>query len=191
MRQRTVLTALCLLATVLATHGIADTLPTRGLISPEQPIRVIRPHVAEEPTDGLIPLAGSGDGATLVLSGVLTREAFALDSIGVFASRLAGRSSDPDQFRAVLLSKDGMELGVVKMWSPLTQFQWDPAGAHEALHRFDTRRVEIPLPVSIDLQTVALTWPKGAAVARVEVGQAIRQFCSIAPDNPACRLSLR
>jgi hypothetical protein len=191
MRQRTMLAA-ALILTIATVAGCAvnptpvAVTPTSVALPPTRVALTSTPAV-QEPSDGLIPVASSGDGATLVLSGVLTRETFTLESLRVVASRLAGRSSDPDQFRVMLLGPSGRELGTVTMWSPLTQFEWDMANEHEVARTWDKRRVDIPIPASVDLQTVVLGWPAGKVIARFEVGDKIREFCSRTPDNPACR----
>ncbi len=136
---------------------------------------------------GLISLQPAGDGATLVLSGVLTRESFKLKSMHVEGSRLAGKGSDPDQFRATLLGASGQELEVVKMWSPLLRFEWDPEGQHESARTLDKHSVEISIPASTLLDQVVLSWADGKEVAHVKVGPEIRRFCKRSPQNAACK----
>jgi hypothetical protein len=137
--------------------------------------------------DGLISASASGDGATLILTGMLSRETFLLYSADVVGSRLAGRSSDPDQFRAILLGPDGQELETIAMWSPLDQFQWDVNNEHETRYTFTSREVDILVPISSDVETVILSWPEAPEIARIEVGDIIHKFCDQFPQNPACR----
>ncbi len=134
---------------------------------------------------GLVPLASNGSGATVVLSGALTEKAFKVEAVRVEGSRLAGKSSDPDQFRATLLDSAGRELETIRMWSPLLRLVWNAEGRHEPV-TLAKRRVRIPVPVSTSLESVVLSWTGGRRVARVSVGDEVREFCAGAPANPAC-----
>jgi hypothetical protein len=145
------------------------------------------PPRAAEPLEGRVPLQSTGSGATVILSGTLTRPSFKLKSVRVVGSRLASKSSDPDQFRATLLGARGKELETVKMWSPLLRFDWDEEGKRESARKLDGRSVEISVPASILLQEVVLSWTDGKQVARVNVRSQIQRFCKDTPLNPACR----
>jgi len=143
--------------------------------------------VKRESTEGLIPIDSSGGGATLVASGVLTPNTFVLESLRVVGSPMASRSTDPDQFRVTLQDAHGRELETVRMWSPLSRFQWDEPRQNETVRTLEKRRLDIPIAASLDLEYVVLSWPDGKVVARLNVRQAIRDFCAKTPANPACR----
>jgi hypothetical protein len=151
------------------------------------PSAMISNPIDEEPRDGLVSVNSSGDGITLILLGTLSRETFLLDSVEVVGSRLAGRSSDPDQFRVLLLGLDGQAIDTIAMWSPLTQFEWDINSEQETLYAFTERKVDIPIPVSIDVEIVILSWPDEPEIANIQVGNYIRKFCDQTPENPACQ----
>jgi hypothetical protein len=153
---------------------------------------------AEEPLEGMMPIE-TGDGATLILTGYLSREKFELKEIRIVGSRLASRSSDPDQFRATLLDVEGRMIGAVKMWSPLLTFVWDLEGLHESAESSDHRVVDIQVPATIAIDRVILSWPQGMneemnegkydgkyEVASLSVAEEIGQFCKLSPRNPAC-----
>lgn len=136
--------------------------------------------------EGTVPLAASGSGATVVITGSLSREDFALKSVRVVGSRLASRSSDPDQFRAQLLDVTGREIETVRMWSPLLSLEWNREGTQESAHILTRRDVEISVPASIGMQAVILSWPGDNALARVNVSRQVAKFCLQKPGNPAC-----
>lgn len=145
---------------------------------------------AEQPLEGMMPIE-TGDGATLILTGYLSRDKFELKEIRIVGSRLASRSSDPDQFRATLLDVEGRMIGAVKMWSPLLTFAWDLEGLHESAESSDYRVVDIQVPATIAIDRVILSWPHGKyegkyEVANVSVAEKIGQFCKFSPQNPAC-----
>lgn len=142
----------------------------------------------EPTTSVLVPYDSGASGASLIVSGVLTHESFKPRSIRVIGWRLAGKSSDPDQFRVQLLDPLGRELGVQKMWSPLLRFVWNAEGEREAVQELDNRDVQISVPVSILVNQIVLSWPNGREVARIKVGGEIRTFCLQTPENPACTL---
>jgi hypothetical protein len=138
-------------------------------------------------TEGLVSLDSSGTGATLWITGYLNRERFELKAVRVVGSRLAGKSSDPDQFRATLLDAKGNKLGLVKMWSPLLSLQWDPEGLHETAQDLAERNVVIQVPATLALNQVVFTWPGGKSEAgRVQLRDEIVAFCKEFPANPAC-----
>ena len=89
------------------------------------------PAAEEFTTEGLVSLESAGDGATLIVTGWLSREKFELKDVRIAGSRLAGKSSDPDQFRVTLIDLVGREIGIVSMWSPLLSLQWDAEGLKE------------------------------------------------------------
>lgn len=141
---------------------------------------------AEQPLEGMMPIE-TGDGATLILTGYLSRERFELKEIRIVGSRLASRSSDPDQFRATLLDVEGRMIGAVKMWSPLLTFVWDLEGLHESAESSDPRVVDIQVPATIAIDRVILSWPHGKyEVANLSVAEEMGQFCKFSPQNPAC-----
>lgn len=157
---------------------------------------------AEQPLEGMMPIE-TGDGATLIMTGYLSRERFELKEIRIVGSRLASRSSDPDQFRATLLDVEGRVIGAVKMWSPLLTFAWDLEGLHESAESSDHRVVDIQVPATIAIDRVILSWPQGMSegkyegkyevrydgkyeVANLSVAREIGQFCELSPQNPAC-----
>lgn len=149
---------------------------------------------AEQPLEGMMPIE-TGDGATLIMTGYLSRERFELKEIRIVGSRLASRSSDPDQFRATLLDVEGRMIGAVKMWSPLLTFVWDIEGLHESAESSDHRVVDIQVPATIAIDRVILSWPRGMnegkydgkyEVANLSVAEEIGQFCKLSPQNPAC-----
>lgn len=180
MRYRRLL-IVALFPLVLA--GCATTAPTGGVSQTD-------PTLAEgEP--GMRPLGNSGSGATLILSGILTRESFKLTSMRVVGSRLAGKSSDPDQFRVTLLNVAGQELETVRMWSPLLRLDWDSTDKHETATTLAQRAVNISVPASIALNQVVLGWPDGKKVATIKVGPEIYRFCLQSPQNPACNVATR
>src|SRR5678815_4097441 len=96
-------------------------------------------QASQPAVDGLMPFDETGDGATVVVTGLLTPKSFKLESVRVVGARPAGRSADPDQFRALLLDASGNKLEVVKMWSPLLAFQWDEEGQHESANQSSER----------------------------------------------------
>ena len=146
------------------------------------------PAAEEFLTEGLVSLESAGDGATLIVTGWLSREKFEMKEVRIAGSRLAGRSNDPDQFRVTLVDIAGREFGMVKMWSPLLSLQWDAEGLKESAQGFNDRIVEIQIPVSWTLNEVVLSWPEGKyEVGRVSVRAEIERFCKEMPDNPACR----
>jgi len=139
-------------------------------------------------TEGMVSRESVGDGATLIVTGWLTQERFELKDVRIAGSRLAGRASDPDQFRVTLLDIKGREFDIVRMWSPLLSLQWDAEGLNETAQSFDGRVVEIQIPASSTLNEVVFSWPdRKYEVGRVKVGAAIEGFCKEMPDNPACR----
>lgn len=143
-------------------------------------------------TEGLLSLESAGDGATVIVTGWLTREKFELKDVQISASRLAGSSTDPDQFRATMIDTSGRELGVLKMWSPLVTLEWDMERLQENARSLDDRTVQIRIPASLTLNEVVLSWPDGKyEVARVSVGDAIASFCKQMPANPACGKPLK
>ena len=135
---------------------------------------------------GFVSLESNGAGATAVLSGALTRKSFETESVRVVGSRLAGRSSDPDQFRATVLDSDGDEIETVRMWSPLLRLEWDRKGSRHGETFLKRAQVHISVPVSNSAARVVLGWPGGREVAQVEIGREVRSFCARASDNPAC-----
>jgi hypothetical protein len=142
------------------------------------------PEAGQTP-DGLVPLRSNQTGATILLSGVLTKESFKLGSVQVVGSRLAGKSSDPDQFRAAVLDPNGRTIDTVKMWSPLLRFVWNKRG-HDEAWTFKKRKVHLAIPASRKAQFVILRWPGGKAIGRIRVDHQVRAFCAAAPDNPSC-----
>ena len=128
---------------------------------------------AEELLEGMMPIE-TGDGATLIMTGYLSRERFELKEIRIVGSRLASRSSDPDQFRATLLDVEGRMIGAVKMWSPLLTFVWDHEGLHESAESSDHRVVDIQVPATIAIDRVILSWPQGMNEGKYE-GRVRRQ----------------
>jgi hypothetical protein len=143
------------------------------------------PSRGDASRSGLVSLRSNGSGATLVLSGLVTPDTFKVQSVRVEASRPAGRSSDPDQFRATLLDSDGREIDIVRMWSPLTRLAWSNDGKHQ-LETLTARPVDLSIPASAGLDVVVLGWTNGKEVARISVGREVRAFCASAPQNPAC-----
>lgn len=144
---------------------------------------------AAEPlsAEGLVSLASAGDGATVIVTGWMSREKFELKELRISGSRLAGKSSDPDQFRAILLDAAGRQIGVVKMWSPLLSLEWDWEGQQESAMDLAERAVEIHVPASLTLDQVIFSWPESKyEVGRVSVGDEIARFCKEMPANPAC-----
>jgi hypothetical protein len=155
---------------------------------------------ADETLEGLLPYE-SNAGATVILTGLLTQKAFKFESMRVVGSRLAGRPADPDQFRISQFNAEGKLLDVMKTWSPLLSFEWDVVEAKErseeghaheepslkeTAHDHSERHVEITVPASIALETVALSWPEGREIARIKVGEEIRRFCERTRGNAAC-----
>jgi hypothetical protein len=139
-------------------------------------------------TEGLVSLESAGDGATLIVTGWLSKEKFELKEMRIAGSRLAGKTGDPDQFRMVLLDREGQKLGVVKTWSPLLSLQWDEEGMKESAQGFYDRTVEILIPASLGLSQVAFSWAGSKyEVGRIEVGELVYGFCKERPENPACR----
>jgi hypothetical protein len=146
------------------------------------------PAAEEFTSEGLVSLESAGDGATLIVTGWLSREKFELKAVRIAGSRLAGKSSDPDQFRATLIDIAGRELSTVKMWSPLLSLQWDSEGLKESAQGFNDRMVEIRIPVSLTLNEVVFSWPETKyEVARLSVRAEVERFCKEYADNPACR----
>jgi hypothetical protein len=135
--------------------------------------------------DGLVSVQANGSGATVVVSGRLTERSFTVESVVVDGSRVAGRSSDPDQFRATLLDADGRELETIRTWSPLLRLGWSGEGQHRRAV-LPERMVQISVPLSPSLESVRLHWPDGRTIARVAVGDVVRDFCAVTPANPAC-----
>jgi hypothetical protein len=133
-----------------------------------------------------MPFDETGDGATVVLTGLLTPKYFKLESIRVVGAQPAGRAADPDQFRVLLLDAGGNKLEVVKMWSPLMTFQWDEEGQHESASQAGERLVDISIPATIAVERVSLSWPGSKPIAVVDVGEYVRKFCEERPENPAC-----
>jgi hypothetical protein len=150
-----------------------------------------RPGPAAESHDGLVSLESGGAGATLILSGTLTSRSFTPQSMRIVTSRLASRASDPDEFRITLRDSAGRDLETIKTWSPLLSLDWDTEPDTERPREHATtsarRAVEIPLPVSVALEQVVLSWPGGKTVAHVDVGPEVRRFCRRSPQSPACR----
>lgn len=143
-------------------------------------------RAGEPEVDGLMSFEETDNGATVVMTGLLTPKYFKLDSVRVVASHPAGRTGDPDQFRALLLDASGNKLELVKMWSPLLEFQWDAEGQHESASQQSERLVDIAIPASLTLERVSLSWPGAKPMAVVEVGEYVRRFCDARPENPAC-----
>ena len=138
-------------------------------------------------TEGLVSLDSAGNGATLLITGYLSRERFELKDVRVVGSRLAGKSSDPDQFRATLLDVNGKQIGLVKMWSPLLSLEWDPEGLHESAQSLAQRNVVIQVPATLTLSQVVFSWPEGKyEVGRVQLRDEMLTFCKQFPANPAC-----
>lgn len=138
---------------------------------------------AEESVEGLAPYE-PGDGVTVVLRGVLTREWFKVESVRIVGARLAGRAADPDQFRMRLLDAEGRTLGLVSTWSPLLSFEWGEEGEFARHH--EERIVDLHVPASLAIDSITLGWSDGAEIARVSVGAQIREFCELQPQNPGC-----
>lgn len=136
---------------------------------------------------GTVPLAASGDGVTLLLHGVLSRERFVVASVEVVGSRLASRSPDPDMFRVVRYSADGTALDTVHSWSPLDTLEWDEAGRRERRVTAAEAKVTIPVPARLGVAAVEAQWPGGPGLGRIEVAAALERFCASSPHNPGCR----
>lgn len=136
---------------------------------------------------GTVPLTSSGDGITLLLRGMLSRERFALEQVETVGSRLASRSPDPDQFRIARYSSTGEMLDMMHLWSPLDRFEWDSEGQRERRVSVVEARVEIPVPAHIGVAGIELQWPDGARLGRIDVSSALQTFCAKAPVNPGCR----
>ncbi|HEX6395948.1 MAG TPA: hypothetical protein VFZ95_00865 [Steroidobacteraceae bacterium] len=143
-------------------------------------------QASQPAVDGLMPFDETGDGATVVISGLLTSKSFKLESVRVVGARPAGRAGDPDQFRALLLDASGNKFELVKMWSPLLAFQWDEEGVRESASQSSERFVDISIPATLQLERVSLSWPAGKSIAVVDVGEYVRKFCAERPENPAC-----
>ena len=139
-----------------------------------------------ESMEGMVSLESSGDGATLLVTGVLTASSFEFQAMRVVGSRLAGRTSDPDQLRVYLFDARGGKLGVLKTWSPLLQFQWDIEGVRESALNLEKAVVIIQIPATLTLAEISLRWPQGKEMIRLDVRDAIRSFCELMPKNPAC-----
>jgi len=138
-------------------------------------------------SDGLVSLESAGGGATVIVSGTLTRESFTRASVRVVGSRSAAKSSDPDQFRATLYDKQGRSLQIIKMWSPLLRLEWDKTLKHESIVTVQQRVVAISLPITIFVEQIEFSWPDGARIATVQVGPAVKRFCQSASQNPSCK----
>jgi len=138
-------------------------------------------------SDGLVSLGSAGGGATVIVSGTLTRESFTRVSVRVVGSRSAEKSSDPDQFRATLYDQQGKRLQSIKMWSPLLRLAWDKALKHESVVTVQQRVVAISLPVTIFVEQIEFSWPDGTRIATVRVGPAVKRFCQRASQNPSCK----
>ena len=141
------------------------------------------------PTDaGTVSLEASGDGITLLLYGVLSRERFILDYVKPVGSRLSSRSPDPDMFRVVTYDLTGEVLGTMSLWSPLDNFERDSEGQRH--HRMSAVQAEVVIPVAaqIGVSAVELQWPGGTGLGRIDVRAVLRRFCAHSPRNPGCRL---
>jgi len=136
---------------------------------------------------GTVPLESSGDGTTLLLHGVLSRERFTLEFVQPVGSRLASRSPDPDLLRVVRYGVGGEVLDTIHLWSPLDRFEWDSEGQRE--HRVSAveARVVIPVPVHLGVAAVELQWPGQAGLGRIDVNAVLLRFCAANPRNPGCR----
>ena len=169
----------------LLVAGLGAAMLATGMVS--------APAAEEEfSTEGMVSLESAGDGATVIMTGWLTREKFELKDVRISGSRLTGKSSDPDQFRATMIDTAGRELGVLRTWSPLLTLEWDMERQNENARNLDERTVEILVPASLTLNEVVLSWPDGKyEVARISVGDAIAIFCKESPANPACGKPLR
>lgn len=163
----------------MLTRGLIGTLVVMGCAPAAGP---------RMPLDaGLVPLQRTDDGGTLWLFGEISVEAFRLDSIRADAARLAGRGPDPDEFRVVLLDREGEPRLTVSTWSPLGKHVWDSAGVRETYRTVPERTTAIPVPIRPWLASVRLAWPSGAVAGTVDVSIAVRRFCRDNPENPGCR----
>ena len=165
-----------------------------GLVAAVLGTAMVSTPAAEEEfsTEGTVSLDSAGDGATVILTGWLSRKKFEIKDVRISGSRLAGKSSDPDQFRATMIDTVGRQLGVVKMWSPLFAVEWDMEGLQENARSLDERVVQIRVPASLTLNEIVLSWPDDKyEVGRVFVGDAIADSCKQVPANPACGKPLK
>jgi hypothetical protein len=135
---------------------------------------------------GTVPLKSSGDGITLLVYGVLSRERFVLDHVEPVGSRLASRSPDPDMFRVIRYGVRGELLDTIHFWSPLDRFEWDLKGEHE--HRVSTHEAKVIIPVSVHhgVSAIELQWPSGTGLGRIDVSGPLLKFCTAFPKNPGC-----